>query len=121
MSRNALELANKPATPVASGYVIATGLAITSAHRVAETACEVWCRTAKGKWLSAATFIRGGDIAVFATARKLAILIYRLLRWGQTYVDEGAEAYETRYRLRRIGRLTATAKELGYQLIAVNA
>jgi hypothetical protein len=25
----------------------------------------------------------GGDIAVFATARKLATLIYRLLRWGQ--------------------------------------
>ena len=63
----------------------------------------------------------GGDIAVFATARKLAILIYRLLRWGQTYVDEGAEAYESRYRLRRIGRLTATAKELGYQLVPVNA
>jgi transposase len=64
---------------------------------------------------------RGGDIAVFATARKLAILIYRLLRWGQTYVDEGAEAYEDRYRQRRIGHLTATAKQLGYQLIPVNA
>ena len=25
----------------------------------------------------------GGDVAVFATARKLATLIYRLLRWGQ--------------------------------------
>ena len=58
---------------------------------------------------------------MFATARKLAILIYRLLRWGQTYVDEGAEAYETRYRQRRIGRLIATAKELGYHLTPVNA
>jgi hypothetical protein len=27
----------------------------------------------------------GGDVAVFATARKLATLIYRLLRWGQPY------------------------------------
>jgi hypothetical protein len=30
----------------------------------------------------------GGDVAVFATARKLATLIYRLLRWGQPYVDQ---------------------------------
>ncbi len=43
-----------------------------------------------------------GDIAVFATARKLATLIYRLLRWGQPYVDEGAEAFEQRYRQQHI-------------------
>src|SRR5712691_5764923 len=58
----------------------------------------------------------GGDVAVFATARKLATLIYRLLKWGQPYVDEGAEAYENRYRQARIQRLAATAKDLGYQL-----
>ena len=29
-------------------------------------------------------------LEVFATARKLATLIYRLLRWGQPYVNEGA-------------------------------
>jgi len=63
----------------------------------------------------------GGDVAVFATARKLAILIYRLLRWGQPYVDEGVAAFEARYRQQRLGRLTATAKEMGYQLIPVNA
>ena len=40
----------------------------------------------------------GADVAVFATARQLATLIYRALRWGQPYVDEGAEAYEKRYR-----------------------
>jgi hypothetical protein len=55
-------------------------------------------------------------VAVFATARKLATLIYRMLRWGQNYVDEGAEAYEKRYREARLRRLTTTAKELGYQL-----
>jgi len=38
----------------------------------------------------------GADVAVFATARKLATLIYRLLRWGKAYVDEGAAAYESR-------------------------
>lgn len=58
----------------------------------------------------------GGDVAVFATARKLASLIYRLLRWGKPYVDEGAEAFENRYQQRRIKNLTAKAKELGYEL-----
>ena len=57
-----------------------------------------------------------GDVAVFATARKLATLIYRLLRWGQPYVDEGAEAFEQRYTEQRLNRLTTMAKDLGYQL-----
>lgn len=59
----------------------------------------------------------GGDVAVFATARKLATLIYRLLRWGQQYVDEGAEAYERRYQPIRITALKAKARELGYELV----
>jgi transposase len=63
----------------------------------------------------------GADVAVFATARKLATLIYRLLRWGQPYVDEGAETYEQRYRENRIKSLTARAKKLGYQLTPTTA
>ena len=59
----------------------------------------------------------GGDVAVFATARKLGTLIYRLLRWGQQYVDEGAEAYERRYQETRVTALKAKARELGYELI----
>jgi transposase len=43
-------------------------------------------------------------------------LIYRLLRWGQPYVDQGAEAYEKHYQEARVKRLTAMAKDLGYQL-----
>jgi len=59
----------------------------------------------------------GADVAVFATARKLATLIYRLLRWGQPYVDEGAETFEKRYRQQHIKGVAARAKELGYQLM----
>ena len=62
----------------------------------------------------------GGDVAVFATARKLATLIYRLLRWGQPYVDEGAEAFERRYQETRLKNLKAKVKELGYELVASN-
>jgi transposase len=58
----------------------------------------------------------GGDVAVFATARKLATLIYRLLRWGHPYIDQGAAAYEKQYQERRISRLKAAAQDLGYEL-----
>lgn len=60
----------------------------------------------------------GPDVAVFATARKLATLIYRLLRWGQPYVDEGAEAYERRYQQQRLRSLEARAKQFGFKLVA---
>jgi transposase len=62
-----------------------------------------------------------GDVAVFATARKLATLIYRLLRWGQPYVDEGAAAYEERYKENHIRGLMARAEQLGYQLTPITA
>jgi hypothetical protein len=78
-------------------------------------------RTALGAYFRRVAQRLGGDVAVFATARKLAALIYRLLRWGQPYVDEGAEAYEHRYQLQRIARLATTAKQLGYELTPVNA
>jgi transposase len=58
-----------------------------------------------------------GDVAVFATARKLAVLIYRLLRWGQPYVDQGEEAFEKQFQERRINALKSKAKELGYALV----
>ena len=44
-----------------------------------------------------------------------------LLRWGQPYVDEGAAAYEKRYRDARVKRLAQTANDLGYQLVATEA
>ena len=57
------------------------------------------------------------DLAVFVTARKLAHLIDRALRWGQPYIDEGAEAYEARFRQARVKSLQAQARELGGQLV----
>jgi hypothetical protein len=64
---------------------------------------------------------KGGGIAVFATARKLAQYIYRMIRFGQDYVDEGAEVYEARYQLKRFQSLTNTAKNMGYKLVPMEA
>jgi hypothetical protein len=63
----------------------------------------------------------GGDVAVFATARKLAKLIYRALRWGQPYQDEGAEAYEQRAREKQIQALEVKAKRYNRRLVEVTA
>jgi transposase len=78
-------------------------------------------KTALGAYYRNMARRKDGGVAVFATARKLATHIYRLLRWGQPYVDQGADAYEKKYREQRIKSLMAKAKQLGYQLTPVTA
>jgi transposase len=63
----------------------------------------------------------GGATAVFATARKLATYIYRMLRYGQDYVDEGAQAYEQRFQQRRLASMRTSAKQMGYELVPIRA
>jgi len=63
---------------------------------------------------------KGAGVAVLAIARKLAVLIYRMLRWGQRYVDEGQEAYGRRFDVARLRACKANAKNLGYKLLAIN-
>lgn len=60
---------------------------------------------------------KGANVAVFAMARKLAILVYRLLRFGQTYVDEGMKAYEDRFKAARIRTCKQIAKEFGFTIL----
>lgn len=64
---------------------------------------------------------KGGATALFATARKLATYVYRMLRFGQDYVDEGAQAYEQRFRQQRLTSIKFMAKEMGYQLVPIDA
>jgi transposase len=93
---------------------------VAAALRMAATSLR-HSNTALGAYYRQTARRIGGDIAVFATARKLATLIYRLLRWGQPYLDEGAQAYEQRYQDSRIKSLTARVRELGYQLTPATA
>jgi transposase len=55
----------------------------------------------------------GAPAAITATAHKLARLSDSLLRDGSEYVDAGQEAYEQRYRARRIDHLKRRARVLG--------
>jgi len=58
----------------------------------------------------------GKQKAVTATARKIAVLFYNTLRFGMTYRDPGAKAYEERHRKRVLANLHRRARTLGYEL-----
>ena len=60
---------------------------------------------------------KGAGVAVFATARKIATIVYRMLRYGQAYVDVGAEAYENQYLERRMKAFLRQAEEFGCEVI----
>ena len=59
----------------------------------------------------------GAPKAITATAHKLAKLIYSMLRYGQEYVDAGAEYYERQYQQRALRTTKRRAAQLGYQLV----
>src|SRR5438094_318912 len=59
----------------------------------------------------------GTPKAITASAHKLARLIYRMLRFGTEYVDQGQDYYEQRYRARVVSTLTRRAAALGYTLV----
>ncbi|WP_137921573.1 IS110 family transposase [Hydrogenophaga sp. 2FB] len=54
--------------------------------------------------------------AVTATARKIAILFYRTMRFGMQYVDPGVDQYEQRYRERVVKQLQRRAAHFGFSL-----
>jgi transposase len=58
----------------------------------------------------------GAPKAIKAMANRLARIIYRLLKYGQQYVDKGAEFYQEKYRDQQIKMLTKKAAELGMRL-----
>lgn len=59
----------------------------------------------------------GKPQAITATARKLAILIYRALKGELVYRDPGADQYDAQQRTRLLRRLRQRAETLGYLLL----
>ena len=63
----------------------------------------------------------GAPKAVTATAHKLTKLVYSMLRYGQAYVDAGAEYYESQYHHRALrARQTAGGPTGSYQLVPMS-
>jgi transposase len=74
-------------------------------------------QTALGAFYRRLAFRVGAAKAVTATARKLAILVYRTLKEGLVYADPGADAYDAQHRTRVLRRLRQRAANLGFGLI----
>ena len=59
-------------------------------------------------------------VTITATAHKLARIIYAMLRYGQQYVDAGAEHYERQHHQRALRATTRRAALLGYELVPIS-
>ncbi len=52
-----------------------------------------------------------------AMANKLARIVYRMLKFGESYVDKGKEYYQEKYRTQQLRMLTKKAAGFGMQLV----
>jgi transposase len=92
-----------------------------SANRVA-TALRLAARSLHHSKSALGAFFRrkkahlGVPKAITATAHKLARMIYSILRYGNEYVDAGAEYYDSMYHAKVLRHLSRRARELGYEL-----
>lgn len=107
-----------PRTPISGGKPLKKRRNGLGANRIAGVLRMAATSLQRSKTALGASFRRiarhkGGAVAVFATARQLARLIYRMLRYGHDYADIGAQAYDHQFQTRRLAALTETARTLG--------
>jgi transposase len=111
-----------PRTPISGGKPLTQRRNGLGANRVAEVLRMAALSLQRSKSALGAAFRRtarrkDGAVAIFAIARKLAQLVYRMLRYGQDYVDIGEQAYERQFQTRRFQGIKAAANSLGYVLV----
>lgn len=79
----------------------------------------------KSKYLAIGSFFRrikarrGTQIATMATARKLAVQYYNLIKHGLEFVEQGIKMYEEKQKTKLQLFLSKKAQELGFQLVAI--
>jgi transposase len=74
-------------------------------------------QTALGAFYRRLAYRIGKAKAITATARKLAILVYRTLKGELVYQDPGAVVYDIHQRNRTLRRLRQRAENLGFALV----
>lgn len=88
----------------------------TQAFRMAAASLH-HSQTALGAFFRRIKSRAGGQYAVTATAHKIARIYYAMLTQGTSYVELGQQAYEQKYKERRLDHLKTQAKSLGFQLL----
>ncbi len=61
----------------------------------------------------------GGPKAITATAHKLAIILYTMIKEKKSYIELGEEYYEKNYQERRLKALKRQAKEMDLMLVPI--
>ncbi len=80
---------------------------------------------ARSKYLALGGFYRrirakkGPKVANKATARKIAVLYYRVMKYGLEYVEAGLAAYEEQYRQQKVNYLIRQAKKHNMLLVDI--
>jgi transposase len=110
-----------PRTPISGGKPLKKRRNGMGANRIAAALRMAALGIQRSKTALGASFRRiarhkGAAVAVFATARQLARLIYRMLRYGQDYVDIGEAAFEAKFQARRLAGISEAARSLGFTL-----
>jgi transposase len=110
-----------PCRPISGGKLLKPKRNGLGAHRVANALRMAavslhHSKTALGAAYRRIARLKGAGVAVFALARKLAQLVYRMLRHGQDYIDVGEAAYESQFQARRLAGLKESARSMGYCL-----
>jgi len=70
-----------------------------------------------GSYYRRLAFRIGTPKAITATARKLAVIVYSMLKHGTPYDPLGASAHPRKLAERRLRSITKTAAQLGYRLV----
>ena len=78
-------------------------------RHIAHSALGAYCRRMCGRL--------GTPKGIVAAAHKLAVLVYRMLKFGHQYTDIGQERYEQQYKQRVLQRLSRKALDFGFQLV----
>jgi transposase len=63
----------------------------------------------------------GNPVAIKAMAAKLARLVYRILRFGMDFIDQGADFYEAQMHQLQVRRLKWQAEKLGFKISQIPA
>jgi hypothetical protein len=111
-----------PHRPVSGGKVLKSKRKKQKGTRTAEVLRNAasslkHSRSALGAYYRRIARRKDSGIAVFAAARKLAGQVYRMLRYGQEYVDVGQAEYDKRYEETRIRALQSTAHQMGFNIV----
>lgn len=114
-----------PGNKISGGKLLSSRTRRSSSRAAAllRLAATTICRsdTALGAFYRRLSSRIGKQKAVTATARKIAVLFYNTLRFGMTYHDPGAAAYEERHRTRVLANLQRRAKTFGFELAPIPA